>query len=63
MGDLKILEQLGFLGMIAEGGVEDVERTVVICRRHVIHVILHLHFDAEALVVFATFKALIPVFL
>ena len=47
MGHLIIVEQFGLFGVIAEGGVEDVEGAVVVRRRHVIHVILHFHLAAE----------------
>ena len=41
--------------------VENVEGTVVNSRLKVVQVILHLHLDAVAVVVFAAFELLVPV--
>lgn len=52
-----------WLAYFTVSAVENIQWTVVFCRTHVIDIILHFHFDAVALVVFAAFEFLISVLL
>lgn len=48
---------------LAVSAIENVERTVVLSRSHVVNVILHLHLDAVAFVVLAAFELLVSILL
>lgn len=48
---------------LSESRIENIQRTVVLGRAHIIDVILHLHLDTISLVVLATLELLIAVLL
>lgn len=58
-----ILQELPASMVFPKATVEDVQGTVIAGGAHVVNVVLHLHFDTVALIVFATFEALVPVLL
>lgn len=61
LGDRIVVEQLAATMMLAVAAVENVQRTVVGCGAHVVHIVFHLHFDAVALVVFAALELLVAI--
>lgn len=47
---------------LAKIAIKNIQRTVVLSRKHVMHVILHFQLDVVSVIVFAAFELLIPVF-